>query len=218
MLNQKKTLFIVVTAVIAIALIAIVAVYMSGVFTGGNNSPSNPTPSPTLTATSTAPIENPTASPTSSSTNPTQSPTSSPTTQPTPTPLPAASLTVAVTGTNYNQTMGQYTEFDCTVTINNAAYNSLLNKFVNAQNITVTSGTTGNPVTGDLTTTLLASLPQLQMNYGFSSNVGVSTVQGDHFTLTFYSDSPTVLPGGINTSTLADALTSHLNQMLATQV
>lgn len=212
MVSQKKTLVIAV-AVIAIALIATVAGYMSGVFTGGNNSPSNPTPSPSVTQT-------PTATPTSSSSTPTQSPTSSSTTQPTPspTPLPSASLTVAVTGTNYNQTMGQYTEFDCAVTINNAAYNSLLNKFVNAQNITVSSGTTGNPVTGDLTTTLLASLPQLQMNYGFSGNVGVSTVQGDHFTLTFYSANPTVLPGGINTSTLADALTSHLNQMLATQV
>ncbi|MGD6934417.1 MAG: hypothetical protein ACQCN5_09450 [Candidatus Bathyarchaeia archaeon] len=217
--NSNRTIIMVV-AVIAVITIALAAGFVSGLFNSSGISESTPTLTPTATPTLTpvaslTPTQ--TATPTSTPTaTPDTSP--SPTPQPTLTPLPSPQLSVNVTPSNYNETWAQYTTFVCTVTINNHAYDQLMTKFVNANNITVPYlMNPSNNITGDIAATLPAAFPQLDMNYGLLIT-SVSDTNNGQFTLTLESYKQTILLGGINVNTLSEALESNLEILIQTQI
>jgi hypothetical protein len=200
-------------AVAAVVLIGIVAGFEAGLFNTDRQN-SSPTQTPTSNPSTSTP--EPTVAPTDS---PALTSTPSPTAfaEPTPTP-PPPSLHVTVAGSDYNDTMGQFTTFTCTVSVNNHAYDSLVSKLVAAQDITVTNALSNTPVTGDIAVTLNAVFPQLHMNYGISKDMTISSAINGQFTIILHSESVSSVPGGINTDTLAGALTDKLNQLLATQI
>ena len=207
---DKKILAVIVVVIIVVVAIGGVAAFQ--VLNKGNQNPnSTPSPTPTPTASSTQ-----TAEPTETAT-PTPSSSATTASTPSPTPLPSPAVTVAVTGSNYNASMGQNTQFDCVVTVNNHAYDSLMTQMLANQSITVTNTSNMQQVTGNFTTALQAILPQLQMNYGFSTSMTISNASNGQFTLTMNSDSATVLPGGIDVNTLGSALTSKITLLLAAQ-
>jgi hypothetical protein len=176
----------------------------------------------TITYPDSTPTPEPTAMPT---------PTTASTPTPTHTPLPSPSVTVTVTGSNpqdrsvfgtWAGTGIQNTTFICTVTINNHVYDSFLSEFVTTQNITVVDMMSGMQVTGNISSTIFAVMPQLSINYGIASNMTISNVENGQFILTFYSKSPSVIPTtGFNYSTLENmlattAVPNALNQLLTT--
>jgi hypothetical protein len=208
LINNKGISKVLAVIAVVIALVLVVAVVglQAGLF-GIGEQQSTPTPAPTMT-----PTECPTATPTEAPATSTPQPT----VEATPT-LPPPSLSVSVVGSDYNDEWGQFTTFTCTVTINNHGWDSLVSNFVAANDITVTDAMSMNQVTGDIATTLPAVFPQLNMNYGISESMVISGAVNGQFTITLHSEQKSVLSGGINTDTLASALTDKINILFATQ-